>query len=255
MKKANGLRIFARLIVPLLPAPLLLLGSASARGDVLTVSLSPVGNVVAGSNGNGFDVLLTNTSGPAVSIGSFFFEVLASSPDITLTDATTATATSYIFGGDSLFGPDILAPGSTASDLKASDLDVVGDISLASGATVTLGRVLFDASPTALAQNVMFTLAGFPGTSLADAALNNVPITTLSGEQFTITSQAAVPEPSTLLLLLGALSLILVTPTSPAIGFARGALKRTGRSFRFASSLKAQKAARLSGGSRRTALE
>ena len=100
-----------------------LLEAMPAHADTLTVSLSPLSDVAAGSTGNSFDVLLTNTSGSAVSIEAFFFEVQSSSSDITFTDATTATGTPYIFGSDSLFGPDIIGLGSTATDLNASDLD------------------------------------------------------------------------------------------------------------------------------------
>lgn len=183
--------------------------AAPAQADVLTVSLSPLSDVVSGSTGNGFDVLLTNTSGPAVEVAGFFFEVVTSSSDVTFTDATTASATAYIFGADSLFGPDILGPGSTAADLNASDLDGAGSAALAPGQVLALGRVLFDVSPTALTQTVHFNLVGFPGTSLADAAGGDIPIETLVGGQFTINAAIPpVPEPSTLLLALAVVPLL-----------------------------------------------
>jgi len=173
------------------------------RADVLTVTLSPLSTVAAGSTNNSFDVLLTNTSGPAVSIEGFFFEIQASSTDLTLTDATTATTSAaYIFDSNSLFGPDIISAGSTAQDLDASDLDSVSAISLASGTTLALGHVLFDVAPGAHTETVDFTVVGFPGTSLADNAGNNVPITTFQGEELKIQGAATVvPEPSSLFLL------------------------------------------------------
>jgi hypothetical protein len=199
-------------LMPLVAAIVVcLLAAIPAHADTLTVSLSPLSDVAAGSTGNSFDVLLTNTSGPAVAIGGFFFEVTSSSSDTTFTDATTATGTPYIFGSDSLFGPDIIGFGSTATDLNASDLDAAGSISLAAGDTVALGHVLFDVSPTAATQDVTFTLVGFPGTSLSDEAGNDVPIDTFTGGQFTIEGATApVPEPSTLILLFSAVPLVLV---------------------------------------------
>ena len=172
-------------------------------------SLSSLSDVAAGSTGNSFDVLLTNNSGAAVSIFAFFFEVTSSSTDVTFTDATTATATPYIFGADSLFGPDLTGTVST-TDLNVSDVDGVGNISLADGATVALGHVLFDVSATASTQDVSFNFGGFPGTSLADDSGADVPIETLtSGELGVEGPVAPAPEPSTLLLLLVAAPLAL----------------------------------------------
>jgi hypothetical protein len=211
MNRANFSGAPCCFLVSLVTVILPFVFTAAARGDVLSVSLSPLSNVAAGSTGDSFDVLLTNTSGPAVPIEGFFFEVLSSTPDVTLTDATTATTgAAYIFGVDSVFGPDIIGPGSTAADLSASDLDASGAISLASGATVALGHVVFNVSPTALAQIVDLTLAGFPGTSLSDDLGNNVAVSILAGNQFTInTSATVVPEPSPTILILSITCLLL----------------------------------------------
>ncbi len=182
----------------------------AAQADELIVSLSPLSDVAAGSTGNGFDVLLTNGSPSAVSIAGFFFEVLASSPGVTFTGATTGTATPYIFGADSLFGPNIAEFGSGSGDLGASDLDAVDQISLAAGSTVGLGHVLYNVSPTAPTETVSFDLAGFPGTSLSDDLGNDVAIQSFTGGKFTINGAVAgVPEPSTLVLLLAIMPLVL----------------------------------------------
>jgi hypothetical protein len=204
MERTKFLRVPVLFLMPLATAILLcLLQGTPARADGLTVSLSPLSDVTAGSTGNSFDVLLTNSSGSAVSIEAFFFEVQSSSSDVTFTDATTATGTPYIFGADSLFGPDIIGPGSTATDLNASDLDLLGSIALDPGTTVALGHVLFDVSATALTQDVSFDLAGFPGTSLADDSGNDVPIQNFVGGKFGIEGAvSSVPEPSTLMLLI-----------------------------------------------------
>ena len=189
---------------------LFLLAPLRAQAGILTVSLSPLANPGAGSTANSFDVLLTNSSATDVSIAAFFFEVLSSSPDIAFTDATTATGTAYIFGADSLFGPDIIGAGSTSTDLNASDLDAAGSAVLAPGATVALGHVLFDVSANAPTQIVTFSLAGFPGTSFSDELGNDVAVADLLAGRFEIEGAVAqVPEPSTLLLLLPVLGLAL----------------------------------------------
>lgn len=181
-----------------------------AQADGLTVSLSPLSDVPAGSTGNGFDVLLTNGSAAAVSIDGFFFGVSSSSADVTFTDATTSSSTApYIFDGDSLFGPDIIGAGSTATDISGSDIGLSSFV-LTAGTTVALGHVLFDVSPTAPTETVTFDVDDFPGTSLSDDAGNGSPISTLNGGQFEIIGASApVPEPSTLLLLLPLLPLAL----------------------------------------------
>jgi hypothetical protein len=203
MKKTKLFAVAFHLLIPFVAAIVVCsITAIPAQADGLSVSLSPLSDVAAGSTGHSFDVLLTNGSGSTVSIEAFFFEVLTSSSDVTFTDATTATGTPYVFGSNSLFGPDIIGPGSTATDLSASDLDAVGSVSLDSGATVGLGHVLFDVSPTAQGQIVNFSLVGFPGTSLSDDLGNDIPIQNLTGGQFTINGPvSSVPEPGTLILL------------------------------------------------------
>jgi hypothetical protein len=167
--------------------------AAPARADLIV----QVGSVVAaaGSTGNGLEVTLTNTGPDAVSIDGFSFG-LSVDPAVDLTGATTATASPYIFAGHSAFGPDVAT--SVGSSLQASDAyDPAGSAAvLASGATVGLGRVLFDVS--ALASGVYtVTLEGFPATSLS-LGLDDVPITTLVDGSITV--EAAVPEPSSAIL-------------------------------------------------------
>src|ERR1700730_3037463 len=74
-----------------------LLYSVPARADMIVSLESPI-NANAGTSGNGFDVLLTNSGPSAVSIAGFTFKISVSSTDILLTDATTATLLDpYIF--------------------------------------------------------------------------------------------------------------------------------------------------------------
>ena len=165
-----------------------------AFADVLQLSFSPLQSVSPGSAGNSFDILLTNTSGPNVFIGAFTFEVEASSPDVTFIDATISTsAAPYIFGGNSTIGPDILGS-TTGQDLTAFDLySGAGNVTIASGATVSLGDVTFDVSYGAPTEMVPLTLVD-AGTSLASADGTAVPIASFSDALLDI-STVCVPEP------------------------------------------------------------
>jgi hypothetical protein len=190
-----------------------LLYSVPARASMLFSIQSPT-NANAGTSGNSFDVLLTN-SGPAVSIAAFTFEISVPSTDIQLSDANTATLmNAYIFsGGTSTFGPHIMVA-NTGQDLSASDVySVFGSgATLGTGATLGLGHILFDVSATAASQTVPVIFAAYPATSLSDNLLNNVPIDTLSNGSINVTG-SAVPEPSSLVLVLTAGSLIWVRRT------------------------------------------
>ena len=190
-----------------------LLYSVPVRADSLEISIESPINVNAGTSGNGFDVLLTNLSGPAVSLAGLTFEISVPSTDIQLSEANTATLLDpYIFSGNSLFGPNITVA-NTGQDLNASDLySVIGSgITLGAGATVGLGHILFDVSATAHSETVPVTFTAFPATSLSDDLSNNVPINTLTNGQIDIIG--TVPEPSYLLLLLTAGAFLLVGRT------------------------------------------
>src|SRR6266851_4649032 len=190
-----------------------LLYSVPARAGLLEISIESPINVNAGTSGDGFDVLLTNLSGPAVSLAGFTFEISVPSTDILLSAANTATLLDpYIFSGKSLFGPNITVA-NTGQDLSASDLySVIGSgITLGAGATVGLGHILFDVSATAHSETVTVTFFASPATSLSDDLANNVPINTLTNGQIDITG--TVPEPSYRLLLLTAGAFLLVGRT------------------------------------------
>ena len=91
----------------------------------------------------------------------------------------------------------------TASDLYA----IPSGISLAAGTTVGLGHVLFDVSLSASAGAfaVNFDL---PTTTLTDLFGSSLAVILLPGE-ITIAGGAAVPEPSSLLLLLACAMLVV----------------------------------------------
>jgi hypothetical protein len=168
--------------------------SAPAQGDLI-ISAQAV-TVAAGSTGDSLDVTLQNTGPSAVTIGGFFFEIIATSSAIDFTSATTNVA-SYIFSGDSLFGPTISTK--TGQLLDASDLSLSGSgTTVASNSTVGLGHVFFDASSSA-SGSIAVSFTPFPATSLFDEFGNNVSITTLKDGTISIPG-TATPAPSTLVM-------------------------------------------------------
>jgi hypothetical protein len=183
------------------------LGPASGHASLILSVQSAT--VAAGSSGNGFDVQLSNSGPSAVTIAGFSFGILTANTNISFRDANISTSAPYIFGSNSLFGPDLTGPTSGQS-LSTSDIFAIplAGATLGAGITVGLGHVLFDVSPAAAVGTSLVTLAGFPVSSLSDAAGNNVVIQTLSSGQITITG-TGVPEPSTLATVLAGIALIL----------------------------------------------
>jgi hypothetical protein len=174
-----------------------LLYAAPARAGLLVAVQSVSAGI--GSTGNGFDVTLMNTGAAPLTVGGFNFTISTADSEITFTSADISTTTApYIFAGDSLFGPTINT--TSGQSLAASDLAISGGDVVGAGATVGLGHVLFDISPTAALGSFPVVLAPFPGTSLADSLGNNITINTLTNGQITIIA-ATVPEPGSIVLL------------------------------------------------------
>ena len=169
-----------------------LFGSAPAHADMI-VTVQSV-SAAANTPNNFFDVTLTNTGTIAVSVDSFTFGISTSDSAISFTDANTSTSLSpYIFGSDTLFGPDLTGPTSGQS-LVASDIDSIGAVSVGAGTTVGLGHVSFGVAPGAATGPFAVTLGDSPAlTSLSDAGGHNIVIQSLVNGQITITS--AAPEP------------------------------------------------------------
>jgi hypothetical protein len=89
----------------------------------------------------------------------------------------------YIFSGNSLFGPNLTDSGSIPTDLTASDIAASGiGYFLGGGASIDLGEVLFDVSPTTPTEmaNVQF-VSGIFNTDLSDPSGGNIPINTETG--------------------------------------------------------------------------
>ena len=189
----------------------LVLSAVPARAS-LVASVQFV-NANVGSTGNSLEVTLQNTGPSAVTIAGFSFLVNTADTDITFTGADVNTAHTYIFAGDSqdvsFFGGAVntLSAGQSMDGLDFSNNN--GDV-VAAGATVGLGRVLFDISPAALPGPAAVVLSTDSAhTSLSDPNGNLITIDSFNDGQITVTS-AAVPEPATDLLLIGALAGIFV---------------------------------------------
>jgi hypothetical protein len=183
-----------------------LLGSSTTRADAILSGQSVI--VTPGSSGTSLDIDLTNSGPIAITISAFSFGISTANPDISFTDANISTTAPYIFGGNSLFGPDLTGPTSGPS-LITSDIFTIplSGVTLNSGATVGLSHIIFDVAGTATPGVFPVSFASFPTTGLSDPAGNDISIDTFLSGQITITA-AAVPEPSSLLLLLAGMVLV-----------------------------------------------
>jgi hypothetical protein len=183
-------------------------GSVAHAGVILSMESA---SAAAGSSSNQFDVLLTNTGPSSVTISSFGFSISVANSAILFNNASTQTGTSYIFGLNSLFGPDLTGPISSQS-LTASDLFTTpaSGSTIGSGVTVALGHVLFSVTAGASAGLFAVTFDPFPSTSIADPSANNIAINGLQAGAIMITGgTSAVPEPKTAWLALSLLATML----------------------------------------------
>lgn len=194
-----GTRSFIRRSLFTIAAAISLLVAAPVEANlIITVGSA---SAASPSSGNTLEVDLLNTGPLAISLAGFAFEISVSDPHITFTSATINTVATYIFAGNSLFGP-VISTSPTGQTLDASDIwSSAGGAIVAAGATVGLGRVFFDVSPGDVSGPVTVALAPFPATSLSDDAGNNVVIETLVNGSITITG-LVVSEPSGLALVL-----------------------------------------------------
>lgn len=187
----------------------LLAGSATAADAALVVSIRQPSGAAAGSTANTLEVDLTNNGPSAVAIGGFAFELTANNSAVTFTGATTATASRYIFAGNSfvemaLMSSDIsTGTSSNPPTIDASDnvFTPLSGTTIGSGATYGLGLVSFNVAARASSQSVTIQFTGSPSTSLSDPLGNDVVIDSLMGVTFQISAGTnAVPEPATILL-------------------------------------------------------
>jgi hypothetical protein len=177
---------------------LVCLASALPLKADLVVSAESV-TASPGSLNNTFEVDLVNTGASTIDVSAFALEINTPSSDITFEQATTATAMSYIFAGNSLFGPIINTDG-PGQTLDFSDLASTPNsfTAVAPGTTFGLGLIFFDVAPGASSQVATVNFNTAPNISNAsDQNGNNLPLDFVSGA-ITITS---APEPSSWMLL------------------------------------------------------
>lgn len=177
----------------------LLFFSPAARADGFAFSLQTVISAGAGSTGNTFDVLLTNTGTTFLDLGAFSYGITTADADISFTGADTSTTAPYVFGGDSFVDINGFTlyvnslPGQTldASDLSNSGVGAI----VAAGATVGVGSIVFDVASGATPGSFAVTFVPFPTTSLSDPDGGNLDFTSAAGA-ITITGTVPVPEPA-----------------------------------------------------------
>jgi hypothetical protein len=181
-----------------------LLGTMPAYGAALPTISFTTALASPGGTGN-IEVLLTNSSLSPIIVNSFSFEVTTANPDITFTAADFATvAAAYIFAGNSFDINNAFTLYTSLSPLVASDFADSGPgTTIASGAVVSLGRILFAVSANAAQGGFAVNLTP-AGTTLSDPTGSPIPASLVDGE-ITI---ASAPEPATLGLLLGGVALI-----------------------------------------------
>ncbi len=175
-------RTIGKLLAVVALSFLVLMGHADASVIISVPSVSGT----PGSSGT-FDVILQNTGPNSINIGAFAFGIGTTNAGITFSSATTATVLSYIFLGDSLFGPEIAT--ATGTSLVASDIPAsVSFVTIASGGSVGLGHISYSIASDASFGAFSITFNG-PFTSLDDGTGTAVPFTTADGD-ITVT-----PEP------------------------------------------------------------
>lgn len=203
--------IATRLLLPAAAAALLLFAPA-LRADGLDVTIAPGISAAAGSTGNAFDVLLTNSGTSTVTLAGFSFGITTADTDITFTNADTSTVAPYVFAGDSFvdnYGFTLYINSLPGQTVEATDLSNSGaGESIASGATVALGSILFDVAPGATPGAFAVTFEDFPTTSFADPSGNNLDFTAASGTITITSSTSPVPEPATSALMICALAFL-----------------------------------------------
>jgi len=209
-------------LAPFAAALVLSAAPAHASGIVLTVvSVS----AAAGSTNDYFDVIIGNT-GSAQNVAAFSLGLSVGNSNITLIGADEATASTYVFNGDSFdvsFPAQYVTTPLPGQSLEGVDLSYSGAGTNLASSTLGLGRIYFDVASNAPVGPVTVTIT--PGcsvpsacTSLSDSGGANVLFSLVNGA-ITVTAPltGAVPEPSTWLLALVGI---------PAMGWKRMARNR-----------------------------
>ncbi len=185
---------------------------SQAKADAM-FAFTPI-SISASDTGGAFDVTLTNTGLSSLSIAGFSFEVTVGNSGFTLLSVDETTTASYIFAGNSLFGPDLGFNG-TGQTIQAADVTAdFGNVIIGAGTTVGLGHVTFSMLPATGMGNYDLTFTGGAASnSLSDADGNLVPSDSTARGTINVMAgtTGVVPEPSTFILMLtaaGALAIL-----------------------------------------------
>ena len=174
---------------------------------ILSFQPSPV-LAMPGDTGDAFNVVLTNTGPGTISVAAFSFEVTVADASITFTGADFSTTPGYIFAGDSFdqingFALNALITNPQVLDATDGTNDFTG-VTLNPGNAFSLGRVLFNVSPTAAFGPIGLSFTGGSVVNaLSDPSGLPINIDTLSDTDINI-----VPEPSSLLLMVAGLAFL-----------------------------------------------
>jgi hypothetical protein len=191
-----------------------LVGSAARAGSIASYSIvAGTLNVAPGDIDDSFEVLLTNNTLAPLNVDAFAFQVSVPDTDITFVNADfSTTPDAYIFPADNSFdqvnGFTLYMNTLPAQLLNGSDLTNDGtDVMIGPGDSAALGEVYFDVANDAAAGP--FTISFTGGTdfnNLVDAEGDLYDLDTSAFATGSIAS--STPEPSTVLLLGGALTLL-----------------------------------------------
>lgn len=194
-------------------------GAALGRADVI-INVQPVSDA-AGSTGDTLDITLTNTGPTPVIIAGFSFGLDVGTSNLSFTGVTTGTTTApYIFGADSLFGPEISVqpPNLPGQTLEAEDLSAGLGGTVGLGATVGLGEVTFNLSAGTPSGGIQ--LSFIPADdSLSDEAGAAVAFSAVNGSVTVTGGTTATPEPATFFPVGVALAGLLIGTGGLAGGF------------------------------------
>ncbi len=185
---------------PILLAFLGVAGIAPLGRASLLMNIQPVSDA-AGTTGDTLDVTLTNTGPSSVTIAGFTFGIGVGTSNLTFTGVTDGTTTAtYIFSGNSLFGPDISQqpPNLPGQTLEASDLwaSIGTGATVGTGATAGLGHVTFNLA--AATPSGPISVNFIPADdSLSDAAGAALAFTANNGTVTVTRGGTSTPEPGT----------------------------------------------------------
>jgi len=202
-----------------------LLAAESSRAGDLTITAEN-STASPGSSGS-FDVVVQNETAAPVTIAGFSVDVLlASTASVSFTGINNNTTTTYIFSNippsnTPSFGfESVFVPGeATGNDFAASGGQVLNV-----GQSFGLAHVSYLAASGASGGSVGVTLEPLPvlnlpfgGTNLSDANGVTLDSTSVNGT-ITILGSTTVPEPSTVIMLAAAGTILLLSSRRPHPG-------------------------------------